>query len=128
MNEKKTYALLSLYAMAMLFIVCCSILYLLYVMKTVSTLTIPPSPEFIYIEKAPTVLPSDTVPSESQTEGWIVKEYEGRIGIFQKNGTLIHVVDTYVKTLPKADQALLGEGFEIQTKAELNAIIEDYSD
>ena len=68
---------------------------------------------------------TDTEPAEE--EGWIMQTYSERIGIFKQDGTLLHVLDTYVKTLPEADRILLGEGIHIQTKAELYALIEDYT-
>ena len=64
-------------------------------------------------------------PSE---EKWLVKEYNGIIGIFGANGELLQVIDTYTKALPSKDQALLREGFEVFSKKELNSVIEAYSD
>lgn len=129
MKQKNVYALTSLYAVTMLLILLCSVLYLLHVLKKITTSSSPSTPEYIYVDQTPSPPPSDELPSEDDEKiGWIIKEYEGKIGIFQKDGTLFQVIDTYVKTLPKADQRLLGEGFEIQTQSELNSIIEDYSD
>ena len=51
----------------------------------------------------------------------------GRIGIFSSDGTLIEMIDVYVKTLPIADRSLLEEGFEVVGKQRLYSIIEDYS-
>ena len=58
---------------------------------------------------------------------FIVCEYMGKIGIFSKDGALIHVIEVYVKTLPIADRRLLEEGFEVVGKQRLYSIIEDYS-
>ena len=66
-------------------------------------------------------------PPQSETERYVVKEYHGQIGIFSSDGTLLEVLDTYVKTLPEADRALLGEGIWVETREALNALIEDYS-
>ncbi|MBQ2999870.1 MAG: hypothetical protein IJD64_05350, partial [Clostridia bacterium] len=44
-------------------------------------------------------------PPQSETERYVVKEYHGQIGIFSSDGTLLEVLDTYVKTLPEADRA-----------------------
>ena len=49
------------------------------------------------------------------------------IGLFDTEGRLVDLIDTYVKALPEADQRLLGEGFAIQSKLEWMAIVEDYS-
>ena len=67
------------------------------------------------------------LPETPETSGYLVKEYRGQIGIFSSDGTLLEILDTYIKTLPEADRALLGEGISVKTKAEMYAIIEDYS-
>ena len=61
-------------------------------------------------------------------EKWLVKEYNGVIGIFTSDKKLVQVIDTYIKTLPSKDQALLREGFEVFSQKELNSVIEAYSD
>ena len=71
----------------------------------------------------------ETSPVESESEdGWLVQTYNDKIGIFDKHGTLIQVLDVYIKTLPKVDQAELQEGFWIRSEKELYSIIEAYSD
>lgn len=83
--------------------------------------------EWIYVyiqnEESVSVLESDTTAS-----GWILRAYHGRIGIFEENGTLVNVLDTYIKTLPKADQELLEEGIYASNQEKLNSLIEDYSE
>jgi len=81
---------------------------------------------YIYLES----IQDDTVsspPTSENSDIWIIKSYLGKIGIFEKSGTLYKVLDVYVKTLPKADQVLLEEGFEVNSKEELYSIIEDYT-
>ena len=81
---------------------------------------------YIYIES----MQDNTVsspPTSENSDTWIIKSYLGKIGIFEKSGTLYKVLDVYVKTLPKADQRLLEEGFEVNSKEELYSIIEDYT-
>jgi hypothetical protein len=58
---------------------------------------------------------------------YIAKEYENKIGIFDTSGRLLRSIDIYTKTLPKADRALLREGIELRSEAELISLIEDYS-
>ena len=60
-------------------------------------------------------------------EEWIAYAYNDKIGIFDTNGELLYVIETYIKTLPSADRDLLREGIEIKTKNELLSLIEDYS-
>ena len=71
--------------------------------------------------------PETAAPPEDETSGYLVKEYQGQIGIFSSDGTLLEILDTYVKTLPEADRTLLGEGIWVKTREELNSLIEDYS-
>lgn len=54
-----------------------------------------------------------------------VKEYNGRIGVFEDN-SLLYTVDVYVFTLPKSDQKLLSDGIKADSKEELNEILEEY--
>lgn len=58
---------------------------------------------------------------------FIAKEYEEKIGIFDTAGRLLQTIDIYTKTLPKTDRALLREGIELRSEAELISLIEDYS-
>ena len=84
------------------------------------------STEYIYINKNESI--SNELPLDSKAqEIYFIKEYMGRIGIFDSEGTLVDVIEVYTKTLPEADRRLLGEGFEVIGKTQLNAIIEDYS-
>ena len=68
---------------------------------------------------------------ESETESfaeWKVAEYNGRIGIFSSDGTLLQMLETYVKTLPEADRTALREGILISSEEELYSVIEAYTD
>ena len=81
--------------------------------------------EYVYI-----YVKSDTE-SETNTNSntvWIVKEYNERIGIYDSNGILLDVIETYVKTLPTTEQQLLKEGIEVSSEKELYSVIEDYTD
>ena len=86
--------------------------------------------EYVYLtqEDADTQYNEGTDTSPSQDETYTVREYFGRIGIFKSDGALMRVLEVYVKTLPEADKRLLGEGFEIVGKKQLNSIIEDYTE
>ena len=79
----------------------------------------------VYVYVTDTVSPLTDAPSPT---GWILREYEGRIGIFDQGGALIYLLETYVKTLPRADQALLREGIYTENEERLYALIEDYTE
>ena len=68
----------------------------------------------------------DSAPSEQTS--WLVKAYDGQIGVFQADGTLLQVIETNIKTLPKADRNLLEEGIHVQSAQELRSLIEAYTD
>ena len=82
--------------------------------------------EYIYVY----ISPEETLPlpfDSSEIESWTVREYEERIGIFNSDNVLIHVIETHIKTLPVADRDLLREGIKVNSKKELLSVIEDYT-
>ena len=58
---------------------------------------------------------------------YLIKSYEGKIGIFNESNVLIKILDVNIKTLPKTDQDLLKKGLCVNSKDELMEIIEDYT-
>lgn len=56
---------------------------------------------------------------------YILKEYNGKIGIFE-NEALIYTLDTYIFTLPENDKKLLSEGIVVSTQEELYELLEQY--
>ena len=131
MKKRRIFALLSLYSLAMLSILLFTVWILSNTKQNQTVFSSPNQTEHIYVYVTETI--EQTSPQENETnttevnEGWVVKEYEGRIGIFNREGVLLYVLDTYVKTLPAADKRLLGEGIVIETQAELMSLIEDYT-
>lgn len=65
--------------------------------------------------------------TETQIQEYFIKSYEGKIGVFTEDTTLVRVIDVYIKTLPKADRRLLEKGFSVIGEAELRAVIQDYT-
>ncbi len=79
--------------------------------------------EYVYVR------PEEVSTSENTEEQtFLIKEYNGLVGIFNTDGSLYKTIDVRVKALPEADQGLLEEGFEVIGKSQLNSIIEDYSE
>ena len=78
---------------------------------------------YIYVKDDP--LPE--IKTEIREERWTVRAYEGKIGIFDEAEALVEVIEVYTKTLPETDRRLLEEGFEVFSKSELNALIQDYT-
>ena len=77
---------------------------------------------YVFIENETT-----SITSKNKSIKFIAREYNGIIGIFSPEGTLLQTVEVYTNTLPKTDQALLREGIKLWTENELRALIEDYS-
>ena len=83
---------------------------------------------FVWASPPQTDHECDTEKAPTEERVWIIREYEGRIGIFSEDGALLDVIDIYTKTLPETDKNLLREGIRITSEQALRAIIEDYSD
>ncbi len=129
MKRKQFLTMLSLFGLIMIIILCLSVGILAYSIQKNKNALPAPQTEYIYVYVPETEsTESDTTSPTSESVGWILKEYHGQIGIFQRDGTLIHVIDTYIKTLPEADRSMLGEGIYADTEQELRALIQDYSD
>ena len=136
-GERKSTIILCIYVIIML-IVCALTVQVLKrampnhdIIEETTTNTDSPVTEIVYIpvfseteleSSTETVLETQTTEAE-----YTVKSYEGKIGIFTDNGTLVRVIDVYIKTLPNADRTLLEKGFVVTGEAELRAIIEDYT-
>lgn len=59
-------------------------------------------------------------------EQYIVREYDGRIGVFIPGDTQpIQVVQVYVMYLPEPDRTLLREGIDVKGRVALNELLED---
>ena len=66
--------------------------------------------------------------ADSQREkAYILREYDGRLGIFEPGGTVPQtVIDIYIKTLPETDQQALKQGVAAKNYAALIRLLEDY--
>lgn len=75
------------------------------------------------IPETPGIKLSDTEPT-----GYIVKEHNGKIAVFSKDGTFpLHTFESpYVRDLPEYDQKLLKEGIIADTNTKLLEILQDY--
>ena len=133
-NDRKSMAVLCLYLITMLFVFVIFVTNLNFDSDNIEVEvtdklgeTFVPDTQIvyvpIYVETTEEVDNSETVDTE---DIYIVKSYEGKIGIFENN-YLIDVIDVYTKTLPKADQKLLEKGIVISGKSDLNSLIEDYT-
>lgn len=76
-------------------------------------------------EPAPrTPAPSPSAPPE---ESYLVKVYEGKIGVFEKGkASPLLTADVNVYLLPQKDQELLKKGISAKSFGEVKGILEDY--
>lgn len=62
-----------------------------------------------------------------QAAMYTVREVNGRIGVFDANGTQVRTLRVAVATLPRADREQLAIGITLTSEQELQALIEDYA-
>lgn len=132
-ENRKFFAVLSIYILLLLCIVTIGSVAIVKGGRKQTTITVTEtvvSTEKIFVWAD---LPQGKISeSEAETETpkpklWIIKEYEGRIGVFSEDGVLLEVIDIYVKTLPETDKNLLRDGIRVNSEQALKAIVEDYS-
>lgn len=59
--------------------------------------------------------------------GYLLKEHEGKLAVFEKGQSTPHMVfDIYISTLPNYDQGQLAQGVKVKDYDELVLLIEDY--
>ncbi len=132
-ENRKFLAVLSVYVLLLLCIVAIGSFIILKrgsepIYTTVTETVVATEKIFVWASPTKNTAASVTESVTPEEKVWIILEYEGRIGIFSEDGTLLDVIDIYTKTLPETDKNLLREGIRITSEQALRAIIEDYSD
>ena len=126
MNKESKYIAIISAAMSAAFIGCLIITAFIYSKKTQDDHT-----QELFEKKYVYVVASENEDELYQKENedvlYTVKEYFGKIGVFDEDGVLVNMIEVYTKTLPKADRILLREGITVTSKQALDALIEDYS-
>ena len=125
MERKKVYILISAYSLVLLGLFSVTACVLIGSLSRAKSSVGTVDTEYIYVYATEN---ESSEGAQSEADIWIARKHGEIIGIFSLDGDLIEVIDTYVKTLPEADKRLLGEGFEIVGKKQLNSIIEDYTE
>ena len=120
MNKKQILTLFCIYLLSVAWILAASVTLVWSAEKTERE-TVEKT-EYIYVYR------EQAMESETQSVGWVVKEFSDRVAIFTSDGTLLQILDTYTKTLPEADRRLLREGIPIASESALYSIIEDYTE
>ena len=71
---------------------------------------------------------SGIIAMASKTDVYMLKEYEGRIGVYHNDDDIPYQqIDVDVSSLPDADQKLLKDGIKVYSIQDLNNRIEDYA-
>ena len=74
----------------------------------------------------PSAPPALVSESDSNTD-YVVRIFEGKIGVFTKDGTTpLQVLEVFVDTLPEQDQAVLETGITVTGRENLRKTLEDY--
>ena len=128
-DKNGTLMIMAAYSILMVVILAVSIITLISRIKKQGSIpSYETITEYIYVQITDTEAKTDTQADETDgNEIFIIREHMGMIGVFSKDDELLMTLDVYIKTLPKADQGLLGKGFEVIGKSQLNSVIEDYT-
>ena len=78
-------------------------------------------------QKTTTQTPAVKLSEEKKQSGFVVREYQGKIAVFDKNEQLVTVYDVLVSTLPEYDQIQLKQGVSAESEERLRSLIEDYT-
>ena len=126
MKHKSMKRLFCVYAIIMLLLLLVSVLVLLHALKEKEPLPNLET-EVIFVYLSDSEAPTAQLQTDSESNTWILREYQGKIAVFDENGELVKVLDSYVKSLPAADQALLREGLAVHSREALWELIQDYT-
>ena len=69
----------------------------------------------------------EDLPTNAKTEQFWVREYNGKIAVYNTEGNMIHWADTNVSLLPAKDREALAAGIEVESMERLIALLEDYT-
>ena len=73
------------------------------------------------------IITTASVNSENENTVYLVKEYQGHIGVFRdQEPTPFEEIQIEVSIFPEVDQQLLKQGIKAYGPEELNRVIEDY--
>lgn len=70
---------------------------------------------------------SATEPEDSRQSGYLLKEYDKRVAVFENGGSVpIFISSTYLAQLPEEDRRLLRAGIIVPDRKTLRRLLEDY--
>lgn len=77
--------------------------------------------------KDPSVSASTDPDRNSSSLSFVLREINGKIGVYSSEGELLKLLDLPVNHLPKADREALQKGISVGSWRELIALIQDYT-
>ena len=122
MRQKFSYVMSA--ALALLFLILLSTVTFAFMFSIKNGGDTPKDTDTVYVYVSAEV----TETANTDESSFFIREYNEKVGVFDQNGKLVNVIDTYVKTLPKSERAELQEGFWVESDKELYSIIEAYTD
>ena len=63
---------------------------------------------------------------DPQSGGYLIKDLDGFITIFDEYGNIVRITDLQTKTLPATDRELLKNGITVSDREELYEVLSDY--
>lgn len=69
---------------------------------------------------------ADTETVKPVTDAFVVREVNGKIGVYTEDGYLIRLLEVSVDMLPAADRELLQKGIRVESWKELISLMQDY--
>lgn len=63
-----------------------------------------------------------------QLESFVIRQINGKIGVYTSDGILLRVLDISLDMLPRRDREMLTEGITVGSLKELMALIQDYTE
>ena len=69
----------------------------------------------------------EDIPTHADTETFILREFEGKIAIYDEGGTMLHWVDVNLALLPTSERQALSEGITVEGRTALLSCLLDYA-
>lgn len=66
------------------------------------------------------------IPVNAEAEIFTLREHEGKIAVYTKDGIMLHWVNVNLNLLPGSERAALAEGIEVESRQSLFSYLQDY--
>ena len=69
----------------------------------------------------------EELPVDANAEIFVLREFEGKIAVYDEGGTMLHWVDTNLALLPTSERQALSEGITVEGRTALLSCLLDYA-